>query len=351
MRTSIRAVLVAASSVALFACSSAQADGEVETASSESALDELDETAGLSFPGPERPLPPLPRDAGKDASTEASTDADGDGIDGGDADAGEDHDGGSVEGDGDAATTADAAVRPPDAGADDADPAHSTFFTARRDLRLCAMPFCGGYFVKRVNRDTTVCHDGVARSECYVTNIDLARGLAVPGERSNEMSLLASSGRALFRGEIRATVVRPGVELGTFVASEVWRGVTGAAPVGLTHRLRDEGLVCVRAPCLTVDGRVLNTKRATRYAQVELPLSGVSRDDAAAARRALVTHDGLLAAGALRLPDPTRPIERGTFAASEFYLRVAPLAIHDPRPIPLPWVDRLAGADANRPTE
>jgi hypothetical protein len=44
----------------------------------------------------------------------------------------------------------------------------SDFFTIREDLRKCASPMCGGYFVKRVNQPTTLCANGRNMSECYV---------------------------------------------------------------------------------------------------------------------------------------------------------------------------------------
>ncbi|HMJ26230.1 MAG TPA: DUF6748 domain-containing protein, partial [Pyrinomonadaceae bacterium] len=33
----------------------------------------------------------------------------------------------------------------------------STFYTVREDMRRCASPMCGGYFVKRVNLPLTRC--------------------------------------------------------------------------------------------------------------------------------------------------------------------------------------------------
>jgi hypothetical protein len=47
------------------------------------------------------------------------------------------------------------------------------YYTLRRDMRRCATPMCGGYFIRRVNRRALRCMDGVRRSECYVASLDV----------------------------------------------------------------------------------------------------------------------------------------------------------------------------------
>src|SRR5262245_13589106 len=47
----------------------------------------------------------------------------------------------------------------------------STFYTVRPDVRRCASPLCGGYFVKRVNQALTRCANGRWSRECYVAEI------------------------------------------------------------------------------------------------------------------------------------------------------------------------------------
>ena len=48
----------------------------------------------------------------------------------------------------------------------------SSFYSFRRDLRKCASPRCGGYFVKLVNDARTRCADNRWGSECYVASIE-----------------------------------------------------------------------------------------------------------------------------------------------------------------------------------
>src|SRR6185312_9889456 len=48
----------------------------------------------------------------------------------------------------------------------------TSYYLVRPDLRRCAAPACGGYFVQRVNFPTTTCADGSSAAECYVAASD-----------------------------------------------------------------------------------------------------------------------------------------------------------------------------------
>jgi len=48
----------------------------------------------------------------------------------------------------------------------------STFYSIRRDLRRCASPMCGGYFIKLANNSRTRCANGRNMNECYVATIE-----------------------------------------------------------------------------------------------------------------------------------------------------------------------------------
>jgi hypothetical protein len=47
-----------------------------------------------------------------------------------------------------------------------------TYFEVWADFRKCAAPMCGGFYLKRLNRSTTVCADGSAKSSCYAPSLD-----------------------------------------------------------------------------------------------------------------------------------------------------------------------------------
>src|SRR4051812_48751290 len=71
-----------------------------------------------------------------------------------------------------AASTGDAAIDPSihvgiDATGSAGEP-NRTWYTVTPDPRLCPSPLCGGYHVKRVNRQNTVCANGTRTPSCYV---------------------------------------------------------------------------------------------------------------------------------------------------------------------------------------
>jgi hypothetical protein len=47
-----------------------------------------------------------------------------------------------------------------------------TYFEIAADARKCASPMCGGWFVSRLNRATTQCHDGRYAASCYTPVLD-----------------------------------------------------------------------------------------------------------------------------------------------------------------------------------
>jgi len=64
------------------------------------------------------------------------------------------------------------------------------FIVTRRDARRCAAPMCGGFFVKRVNEETTKCADGELHEECAILEpVD-----QVSGDLEAEPGLPSSAG-------------------------------------------------------------------------------------------------------------------------------------------------------------
>ena len=53
------------------------------------------------------------------------------------------------------------------------------YFIARQDMRRCAYPMCGGYFLDAVNYELMVCPDGSVDTECYVSDLDTPVGIGV----------------------------------------------------------------------------------------------------------------------------------------------------------------------------
>lgn len=179
----------------------------------------------------------------------------------------------------------------------------SSFYSFRRDLRRCASPRCGGYFVKLVNQSRTRCADNRYQSECYVASIDW-RGQPEP-----------ESDRGLLRGTIR----RQG-QFGEFRVAEVWQAASANQPADKFFRVRDRGLRCIAAPCPTHHEATLNSTASRNIAGVDLSGAGAPDNVVADANQAMTSPDGILVSGT-HVPVKGPAGRMQMLKATQFYLR------------------------------
>lgn len=186
----------------------------------------------------------------------------------------------------------------------------SSFYTIRRDLRRCASPMCGGYFIKLANQARMRCANGRSMAECYVASIEW-NGLAEP-----------QNNNALVRGSLSTRGNRNG-KYGVLKASEVWLAASDKQPSGVFFRVRDRGIRCIAAPCETHHEAKLNTSVSRNIAGVDLSGAGAPDNVVGDANQAMTSRDGVLVAG-----DHTRvtgPAGRSQMLkATQFYLRSKP---------------------------
>jgi hypothetical protein len=182
----------------------------------------------------------------------------------------------------------------------------SDFFTIREDLRKCASPMCGGYFVKRVNQPTTLCANGRNMSECYVASIDWNGAAEVDAKR------------ALIRGTIETRGDRNG-KYGVLRVTEVWQALNDDEPSGDYFRVKDTGVRCVAAPCNSYSEAKLNTKLEQKIAGVSSS-SDENSEQWAQARKAMTGEDGVVVVG-LHAPVSGPAGRSQTLKVSQFYLR------------------------------
>ena len=185
----------------------------------------------------------------------------------------------------------------------------SSFYSFRRDLRRCASPRCGGYFVKLVNQRRTRCADNRSQAECYVASIDWN------GETEPD------SDRGLLRGTIR-----PGRDqnrgFGEFRVSEVWNAAGANQPAGTFFRVRDRGIRCIAAPCPTHHEARLNSTVSRNIAGVDLSGASASDNSVSEANAAMTGSNGIIISG--DHSPVTGPAGRSQILkATQFYLRVA----------------------------
>jgi hypothetical protein len=197
------------------------------------------------------------------------------------------------------------------------------FQVTRRDMRKCAAPACGGFFVKLVNQPTTLCADGKKAAECYVSTVDLG-GVGLSQHEQDSVRTAVESGKALVKAKAykrRWT----GQWVGSLRATEAWLGATGSTADGTVYRAADNGIRCIKAPCPSTTVSALNQSDSHNVVDVKLDQTAVPADQATLerARAALATKDGLLVAGGLAMPKCVPNANCGPWvSATEFYFRV-----------------------------
>jgi hypothetical protein len=212
--------------------------------------------------------------------------------------------------------TADPADDPADGTATEAASNDAyTYFAIRSDLRKCGSPACGGWFLSRVNRTTTPCHDGRIAASCYTPVLDWSQaGLSDDQQaamlRACSQSTLSADVYAVVRGQFaRRNTTTPRPDLGRFVITEAWLAEGDAASAGAFVKLHDNGLRCFAPPCPSITELTLNLGTTTDIAGIDWTPSGMSDDLIAECTGDLATADGLLVVG-----DPTTMIQNGTAA-------------------------------------
>ena len=183
----------------------------------------------------------------------------------------------------------------------------STFYTIRRDLRRCASPMCGGYFIKLVNQPRTRCANGRSMPECYVASIEWN------GQPEAAADGALVRGKLIKRGDRRGTY-------GVLNAREVWLPASGKQASGTFFRVRDRGVRCIAAPCETHHEAKLNTSVNRNVAGVDLAAASASENAVSEALEAMTGPDGVLVSGS---HEPvTGPAGRSQMLnATQFYLR------------------------------
>lgn len=183
-----------------------------------------------------------------------------------------------------------------------------SYYTLRADLRRCASPMCGGFFVKLVNHERTRCTDGRNMAECYVAEIDWN------GQSSGEARTMLVRGNLIqrrFQGARRFGVLR---------VTESWRAASEREPEGMFFRVKDLGIRCITHPCLSHQDERLNSYMRRKIAGVDLSRAHASPEAVASAHQAMTSSEGVLVAGTHGFV--SGPAGRAqTLGATQFYLR------------------------------
>lgn len=178
-----------------------------------------------------------------------------------------------------------------------------TYFEIWSDMRKCAAPMCGGYYVHRLNRSTTVCHNGSSKWSCYVPQLDwtqsgLGDTLQAALRDAANRGALSSGAVALVRGRFAAQSYSGFGNLGRFVVTEAWVAENDSVSEGVFVKVKDNGVRCITTPCPTIGEKALNTSRSANVHGLDWAAGGFDEDQTSKLALEMVsTPHGVIIAG------------------------------------------------------
>jgi hypothetical protein len=195
-------------------------------------------------------------------------------------------------------TSADDAI---DGKADGAVDGAYTYFEVWKDLRKCASPICGGYFLARLNRSYTTCADHTSQSQCYVPSLDwseagLSDGLQAKLVDAANIDATTDGVHAIVRGRFAPQAYAQG-NLGRFVVTEAWVEEGDTVSDGVFVRAKSNNIRCISAPCPTITETGLNESRHVDIAEIDWSYAGLQEREIESFNERLGTEGGVIIAG------------------------------------------------------
>ena len=177
------------------------------------------------------------------------------------------------------------------------------YFEISADLRKCAWPVCGGWFVNRLNQSLTRCHDGRYAPTCYTPVLDWSE--IKLSDSKKDVLLDACYKGAVSQGvfaivsgrldPLNSTTLIP--TMGQFVIHEAWVAVNEAVSSGAFVRVKDNGIRCITSPCPSVTEETLNMPQIADISAIDWKPGKFSEEQIGACIDWMSTTDGLLIAG------------------------------------------------------
>jgi hypothetical protein len=143
------------------------------------------------------------------------------------------------------------------------------FFTADPDARACSFDArCGGFFVSRPNRDTTICGRGIQGERCYVDGLDWS-SIALPASVAQGYEQMLRNGEPLI---LKGSITPHPADAGAmFSVTEVWLPrIPGGVAEGVAVLVKDNGVRCITAPCPSLTEYRVNSNRFAEITDIDL---------------------------------------------------------------------------------
>lgn len=188
----------------------------------------------------------------------------------------------------------------------------ASYVTLKKDLRRCAAPACGGWFVKDVNKTTAAQY--VASLDFSTSGIDAAGEAQLAG---------AADGEVVMLGKLGLKSRRTGQRL--FLVGKAWRGMPGrTAQAGDSFYVltdRRPFVRCIQAPCNALEAGKLNLTTKTQTTDLSVASAAGNYVDETWLNHEALTEEGIVAASiqsGARFPGGTEKI----VDASQVFVKV-----------------------------
>jgi hypothetical protein len=203
------------------------------------------------------------------------------------------------------------AVLPSAQAAGDAVSKQNSVYSVRRDMRRCAVPACGGWWVTPVNTGA----QGLL-SEALLAPTDAAIARPAPEyvgtlefgcvhwtpEQISQFSTLAENSTALISGQLLdpspASTNAALYQYRALVVRDAFTAATTAIPSNFFYSVKATGIVCIAAPCPAYEADLLNSNLSQELHNIDFGKT-FSSEQIAQAQTALATT-GLVVSGTQR---------------------------------------------------
>ena len=163
---------------------------------------------------------------------------------------------------------------------------------------------CGGDYLERLNRSTTVCHDGKSAARCYTPELDWSESGLKPEiqgvlDAASAQSTLSGGIKAIVRGRFARYGSTKGAayDMGRFIVTEAWVAQGAGAADGVFVKIKDNGVRCITSPCPSTGEAALNTSRTAAIHEIDWSDAGVGDEELAALGERMFLPSGLIIAG------------------------------------------------------
>ena len=202
------------------------------------------------------------------------------------------------------ASSAPVGDEPPDElGADSQIATTDQYFSIMADVRKCAFPTCGGWFLQRLNQTTTRCSDGRSAATCYTPVLDWSQSRLPEAQQAALLDMCTEYASfpgvyAIVRGTFqRFNDTTPRPELGRFVITEAWLAEGDTVSAGTFVNVKDNGMRCFVAPCPSFTETPLNRGTTTNIADVDFAPAELAEPQIEECRQFMATPTGIIVAG------------------------------------------------------